>query len=137
MDFIKVVLLVSLVAFIGSVALYMNPLVSRLYQSSAKTGTLKTWKSQPRFLFFHFLIVVIETSIFVWVFSSITMHYPITWLSAGLWYGLFLFLIRILPRFFDMFMMVNYPIKLLLVELINGGIFSLIMSLGISYFLYH
>ena len=58
------------------------------------------------------------------------------WVTAGLYFSLFLLIIRTLPRTFDLFLLINYPVKLLVIEAVNGLAMSLIMGLGISYFLY-
>jgi hypothetical protein len=136
LEFLKTVLIVSVAAFVFSLIVYSNPWVMRMYARSTKNGTIKTWKSNGRFLSLMFLITVLEVLIFSWIFKLITIHPGIDWLNAGLYFGLFLCLIRILPRALDMFMMVNYPKRLLTVELINGCLISFVMAMGISYFLY-
>jgi len=133
---LKVILIVSIIVFAVAVALYANPWINRLYQKSTKIGIIKTWKSQGRFLLLHYLITLAEVIIFVWIFLNITIHLSTEWFTAGIYFGLFLCLIRIIPRMFDMFMMVNYPRRLLIAELINGCVISIVTSLSISYFLY-
>ena len=133
---LKAVLIVSIVVFLAVVALYANQWMNRLYQKSTKIGIIKTWKYQSRFLLLHYLITLAEITIFIWIFKSITIHLSTEWFTAGIYFGLFLSLIRIIPRMFDMFMMVNYPVKLLIAELINGCLISMVTSLSISYFLY-
>lgn len=136
LDFLIAVLVTSVAAFLFTALYFGNPWTDRIYQRSTKTGILKTWKNQGRFYFSHYLFILLQLFLFAWIFSAITIHMATEWLTAGLYFGLFLFLIRILPRFFDTFLMINYPVKLLAIELINGVIVSLIMGLGISYFLY-
>jgi len=136
LQILKAVIIVSIIVFIIAVALYANPWANRLYQKSTKIGIIKTWKSQGKFLFLHYLITLAEVIIFVWIFHNITIHLSTEWFTAGIYFGLFLCLIRIIPRMLDMFMMVNYPKKLLIVELLNGCIISMVTSLSISYLLY-
>jgi hypothetical protein len=136
LQILKAVIIVSIIVFIIAVALYANPWVNRLYQKSTKIGIIKTWKNQGKFLFLHYLITLAEVIIFIWIFSIITIHPATEWFTAGIYFGLFLCFIRIVPRMLDMFMMVNYPRRLLIIELINGFIISMATSLLISYFLY-
>lgn len=134
--FIKTAIAVSIIGFLASVFLYGNPWASQLYRKSTKIGIIKTWKNHSRFLFMSFCIILTQVLLFSWIFSIITIHPGTEWVSAGLYYSLFICLMRIIPRFMDMFMMVNYPLKLLILELINGCLISIIMGMGISYFLY-
>lgn len=127
---------VSVTTFLFTAIYFGNPWVNRIYQKSTKTGMLKTWKNQGGFYISHYLIILLQVLLFAWIFSAVTIHMATEWLNAGLYFGLFLFLIRTLPKSFDIFMTVNYPVKLLAIELVNGIVVSLIMGLGISYFLY-
>jgi len=136
MDIIKTTLIVTVLTFIVATIVYTNPLASKLYQKSTKLGILKAWKNQKLFMLSHFFSLMLEVLFYTLVFSLITIHPASTWVSAGLLFGLFIFLIRIIPRFLDMFVMVNYPMRLLLLELVNGLLINMAAALGISYFLY-
>ncbi len=136
MEILKTTLIVTVIAFIVASLVYTNPLASKLYRKSTKTGILKTWKNQKLFMLSHFLSLMLEVFIYALVFSLITIHPATSWIAAGLYFGLFIFLIRILPRFLDMFVMVNYPMRLLALELVNGLIINMAAAMGISYFLY-
>ena len=136
MELLKATLIVTVLAYIVATILYVNPLAAGLYKKSAKTGILKTWKKQKHVMGLHFLFMLIQVLFYSWIFSLITIHTATTWVCAGLYFGIFIFLIRILPRFMDMFVMVNYPVKLLVLELFNGLIISMVAAMGISYLLY-
>ncbi len=136
MELLKAILIVTILTYIVATILYINPLATQLYKKSAKTGILKTWKNQSHVMGLHFLFILIQVSFYSWIFSLITIHTATTWISAGLYFGVIIFLIRILPKFMDMFAMVNYPVKLLILELFDGLIISMITAMGISYFLY-
>jgi hypothetical protein len=134
--FLKAVLIVSVAAFVFSLAVYSNPWARGMYEKSTKTGIIKTWKNNGKFLLLMYLITILEILMFSWIFSIITIHTGTDWLNAGVYFGLFLCLIRVIPRGLDMFMMVNYPKRLLALELFNGCLISFVMAIGISYFLY-
>jgi hypothetical protein len=134
-EILKATIAVSVAAFLLGGLLYGNPLVDALYHKGTKTGVIKTWKSQGVFYSLYFLVTLVEVFVFSVVFSMITIHPATTWWSAGLFFGLFHFLIRILPRTADMALMVNYPWKLLIVEMVNGGLIGLLMGVGIAFFL--
>lgn len=136
MEVLKTALIVSVPVFLLTVILYGNPWVNRLYQKSMKIGTIKTWKSQGKFLVMNYFFILIETLLFAWVFSIITIHPATDWIAGGVYFGVFLCLIRIIPRSLDTFAMVHYPLRLLIAELINGCIISFLMGIGISYFIF-
>jgi len=136
MEVLKTAIFVSVPVFALTVILYGNPWVNQLYQKSMKIGTVKTWKSQGKFLIINYFFILIEILLFAWIFSIITIHPATDWLLGGIYFGVFLCLIRIIPRFFDTFAMVYYPNRLLIAELINGCIISLLMGIGISYFIF-
>jgi len=136
MEVLKTALIVSVPVFLLTVILYGNPCVNQLYQKSMKIGTIKTWKSQGKFLSLNYLFILIETFLFTWIFSIITIHPATDWLMGGMYFGLFLCLIRAIPRSFDTFAMIHYPNRLLIAELINGCIISFLMGIGISYFIF-
>lgn len=135
-EILKASFIVSIAAFIVAMILYGNPWIDKVYRKANKTGVLKTWKSQGKMFLLHYLIILLEVVLFSYIFSLITIHPATAWLEAGIYFGIFHFLIRILPRFLDIYMMINYPFKLLLIELVNGMLIGFVMGVGISFFLY-
>ena len=118
--------IISIAWFIVGGILYMNPLVAKIYRGFEDHPSMKKWESQKKYLLSMYLIgVLIPCLIFSFVYEFIT---PIGIVP----FGLILVGIRIIPRFFDMWMQSSYPNKILCIEFINGTILSFM-----SAFLFH
>ena len=96
----------------------MNPFVAKIYKKHETSPSMKKWKSQKSYLSMMYLLGILVPSLI----AAFFFYYlaPISVLS----FGLLLVGIRMLPRFFDMYMQTSYPNVLLLIELVNGTILS-------------
>jgi hypothetical protein len=72
--------------------------------------------------------MLIPSILFAFVYTYIKPVLPGDVLMNTVVFGLILVVIRIIPRWADMFMQTTYPNKLLKIELLNGTIISFVMA---------
>jgi hypothetical protein len=121
--------LVSIVSFIVAGALYMNPIVAKIYESFRKSGGFKSWTNKKEYMGKMYLFgMLIPSILFAFVYTYIKPVLPGDLLMNTLVFGLILVAVRIIPRWADMFMQTTYPNKLLKIELLNGTIISFVMA---------
>ena len=122
-------LLVSIAWFILGGALYVNPVVAKIYKSFGEHPGMKKWPNQKKYMLYMYLGgALVPGIIFAAVYAFLA---PVLGGSLGLntlYFGLILVFVRILPRFFDMWIQSSYPNKLLVIEIVNGAILSFVAA---------
>ena len=122
--------LASLAWFILGGALYMNPLVDKIYKSYKESPALKKWASLKKYIINMYLLgILIPSLIFAFVYAFINPIFPENLVLKILYFGLIMIGVRIMTRFFDMWLQTSYPNKLLVIEIINGIIGSFVIAL--------
>jgi hypothetical protein len=129
--FLQIILagfLASVVWFIIGGALYMNPFVAEIYKKAKDSPGLKKWPSVPKYLALQYVGILIQCLLWAFVFALVKSVLPeAVWMKVFV-FGLILLAVKIIPRFFDMWIQSTYPNKLLVVEFINGTIGSFIIA---------
>lgn len=119
----------SIVWFFVGAAVYMNPVVARIYTRYEDTPSVKDRGDTKTFLINTFLYsILIQCILFAFVYAYIQPVLPDSIALTTLYYGLILAAIKIIPRFFDMWMQSTYPPALLTIEAINGAIGSFVIA---------
>lgn len=119
--------IVSIAWFIGGSILYTNPTIGKIYKKLENDPGMKKWESKARYIItMYFVGALIPSLIMATVYELIS---PISILH----FGLILFGIRIIPRFFDMWIQSSYPNKLLYIEIVNGTILSFVAAIVLNY----
>jgi hypothetical protein len=125
--------LASVVWFIIGGALYMNPFIAKIYKNAKDSPGLKKWQNVPQWLIFTYIGVLIQCLLWAFVFTFIKSILPEVFLVKVFIFGLILFVVKIIPRFIDMWIQSTYPDKLLVVEFVNGTIGSFITAAVFAY----
>ena len=123
----------SIVWFIVGGALYMNPFVANIYKKAEKSPALKKWPSTPKYIVFQYVGILIQCLLWALIFFFIKSVLPEGFVMAGLFFGLILVAVKIIPRFYDMWIQSTYPNKLLAIEFINGTIGSFVIGIMLAY----
>ena len=114
--------------FVGAIV-YMNPVVDKIYKKFNNDLNVKDRGETKTFLAKTFVFsILIQAMLFAFVYAFIQSLLPGTKLLNGLYYGIILVALKIIPRYLDMWMQSNYPITLLNIEFINGIIGSFVMA---------
>ena len=122
--------------FIIGGALYMNPLVARIYEQETQSSpAVRKWESITKMLIGQFVGIVVQGLLWAVVFAYLRPALPQGVLMAGLTFGLILIALKIIPRLIDMWLVTTYPARLLAVEVVNGSIGSFVMALILAAFL--
>jgi H+/gluconate symporter-like permease len=128
-SYLLVGFLVSIVSFIVAGALYMNPIVAKIYESFRKSDGFKSWTNKKEYIGKMYLFgMLIPSILFTVVYQYIKEVLPGGIIPNALVFGVILVAVRIIPRWADMFMQTTYPNKLLKIELLNGTIISFVMA---------
>ena len=118
--------------FIGAIV-YMNPFVTNIYKKYENNPSVKNRKNVKTFLLnTFFLSILFQCLIFAVIYAYILPILPGTLLLNTLYFGLILILVKIIPRFFDMYVQSQYPMALLIIEIINGSIGSIVIAFVIA-----
>lgn len=112
--------------------LYLNPLVARQYEKGKNSSAVKIWNNQKEYLIKMFLGTQVEIYILTTVYLYLRQMFAsphsfhtaliLAFLSA---------LVRVYPRFWNMWIQSTYPKNLLFIEFINGVIGTFVIILGI------
>ena len=114
--------------FVGAVV-YMNPVVAKIYKKYEDTPSVKNRKDVKTFIMNTFVFsILIQCLLFVFVYLFIQSILPGTLILNTLYFGIILVAVKIIPRFFDMWVQSSYPTTLLTIEIINGTIGSFVIA---------
>lgn len=123
----------SIAWFIVGGALYMNPIVARIYKDAEKSPALKKWQSVPKYIGLQYVGILAQCLLWALVFALVKPVLPDGVLMKGLVFGLILVAVKIFPRFYDMWIQSTYPNELLAIEFFNGTIGSLVIGTVLAY----
>ncbi len=117
--------------FIGGL-LYLNPLVARHYEEGKNASAVRVWDNQKEYLLKMFLGTQIEIYILTTVYLYLRQEFasPYTF-STALILAVLSALLRVYPRFWNMWIQSTYPRRLLFIEIINGVIGTFVIILGL------
>ncbi|MBU4298574.1 hypothetical protein KJ636_00830 [Patescibacteria group bacterium] len=119
----------SVVWFIVGSILYTNPFVAKIYKSAEGSPGLKKWQSIPKYIGLQYIGILAQCMLWAFVFALVRPVLPDEVLMKILVFGLILVVVKIFPRFFDMWIQSTYPNKLLAVEFVNGTIGSFVIGM--------
>lgn len=123
----------SIVWFLIGAIVYMNSIVTNIYKKYEDNPSVKNRKNVKTFLLnTFFLSILFQCLIFAVIYAYILPILPGTLLLNTLYFGLILILVKIIPRFFDMYVQSHYPMALLIIEIINGSIGSIVIAFVIA-----
>ncbi|MBI5037038.1 DUF1761 family protein [Candidatus Micrarchaeota archaeon] len=125
----------SIVWFVVGGALYMNPFVAGIYKNAENSPALKKWKDTKQYIGLQYVGILLQCLLWAFVFALIKDALPGPALFKGLWFGAILVALKIIPRFYDMWIQTNYPNKLLAIEFVNGFIGSFVIGLVLAHML--
>lgn len=130
------VLVWGLVAGIGHFVfiglLYGNPFVAKQYDEAMKTQpSVRNWPSPGKYRLIQFLGTQVEVFILALSYFLFRPAMNDSGWSSVMVLGAVLALVRVYPRFWNMWIQTTYPRNLLLIEIINGtlGTFAILAIL--------
>ena len=124
----------GLIHFFAIGALYGNPIVDRIYSEAMKNEPgVKDWPSKPKYLITQFLGTQVEIYIltigYVWLRPLISVE----GLAGASVLGLLFTLIRVYPRFWNMWIQSTYPNRMLAIEVVNGTISTFVVTTALHF----
>ena len=126
----------SIVWFFVGALVYMNPAVAKIYKKYEDSPSVKNRKNVKMFLLnTFFLSILFQCLIFSFVYAYILPILPGTLLLNTFYFGMLLVSVKIIPRFFDMYVQSQYPTPLLIIEIINGTIGSFVIAFVLVIFI--
>ena len=124
--------LASIAWFIVAGVLYLNPKVFEMYKLAERKMKIRWWKDTKEMLRLTYINILIQSLLAAYVFSLIKSSLGNSLARRVLIFGLIIFLIKIIPRFMDMWRETNYPMNLLIIELIDDTFCGFLMALVIG-----
>lgn len=119
----------TIVWFIIGAVVYMNPFVAKIYKKYEETPSVKNRKDVKTFILNTFVFsILIQCLLFAFVYLFIQPILPGTLILNTVYFGIILVAVKIIPRFFDMWVQSSYPPTLLTIEIINGAIGSFVIA---------
>ena len=120
----------GLVHFVVIGILYGNPLTERISAGAeAESPAVRKWPSKVKYFVTQFLGTQVEVYILTIAFVWLRPLVGLDGYGGGLLLGLLLAAIRVYPRFWNMWIQTTYPLRLLLVEVVNGTIGTLVICI--------
>ncbi|MDG6257435.1 MAG: hypothetical protein QCH35_07535 [Methanomicrobiaceae archaeon] len=103
-------LVAAVVWFVVAGTLYMNPVVAGIYQRLGTSPAVKHWRDTRTWLANTFLhAVLVRCLIFAFVYAFVRPALPGDVVPVAVSFGLILVVVKIIPRFLDMWMQSSYP----------------------------
>ena len=119
----------GVVHFIVIGFLYGNPLVSRISaKAEATSPAVKRWPTKSKYFVTQFLGTQVEVYILTIAFVWLRPLVGFNGFGGAILLGSLLAAIRVYPRFWNMWIQTTYPARLLVVEVVNGTIGTLMIS---------
>ena len=119
----------GVVHFVVIGILYGNPLVDRISsKAEAQSPAVKHWPTKRKYFITQFLGTQIEVYILTIAFVWLRPLIGFSGYGGALLLGSLLAAIRVYPRFWNMWIQTTYPTRLLVVEIVNGTIGTLAIS---------
>jgi hypothetical protein len=99
----------------------MNPFIASIHKRFGKNPSVKKRGDTKSFLINTFIFsILIQTLLFAFVYAFILPILLNTPYIRGFYFRIILVALKIIPRFFGMWMQSIYPITLPIIEFING-----------------
>jgi len=117
--------------------LYMNPLIAGYYEKYAEHPSMKSFDfigGINNWILTNMLFGLFFMSFLVFMFSIIYSSLPGKGVTKGLFYGLFIATIKSVPESFNMWMLIDYPNSLILIQFINSFINITLFGLFLGFF---
>lgn len=119
----------GVVHFVVIAFLYGNPLVERISaRAETESPAVKRWATKGKYYLTQFLGTQVEVYILTLAFVWLRPLVGLKGYGGALLLGSMLAAIRVYPRFWNMWIQTTYPPRLLVVELVNGSIGTLAIS---------
>ena len=124
----------SIVWFVVGGALYLNPIVAKVYKDAESSPAVKKWPDQRKYLAAMFTGGnLAQCLLWAFVFALVKPALPGPEFLRGIVFGLVLVAIKMFPRLFDMWIQTTYPNKLLVIEFVNGSLGGFIIGVIFAY----
>ena len=119
----------GIVHFVVIGILYGNPLVDRISaKAEAQSPAVKQWATKRKYYVTQFLGTQVEVYILTIAFVWLRPLVGFSAYEGAILLGLLLAAVRVYPRFWNMWIQTTYPTRLLVVEVVNGTIGTLAIS---------
>jgi uncharacterized membrane protein len=121
-------------AILGNL-LYMNPLVAGIYATMVDHPGIKPWQefgTIANFIALNMIAGIIINFLYVILFSMMRDRLPKSWLMAGMLFGVLVILLKAAPEAWNQYLNINYPIQLVLTQLVNSSIAILATGIILS-----
>jgi len=121
--------------------IWMNPFVNDISLQFADHPTVKPYEyfgGLDNWMQMRTVYLVIMLAILIKIYLMFYTNIPGTGWQKGMWFGLILGIIKVIPNAFNTWTLIVYPNELILIQMVNGVIgfiiFGVIVSTTYDYF---
>jgi hypothetical protein len=125
----------SLIWFILAGILFFNPIIDKIYNKQATHPSVKQLPKSPKTIGKILLAVTIQTALWAYIYTIISPSLPGDKLEKGLFFGLIIALIKIIPRDTDRILLTTYPNIRMTIEFVIGIICGIATGITFGYML--
>jgi hypothetical protein len=119
----------GVVHFVVIGILYGNPLADRISaKAEAESPAVRHWPTKLKYFVTQFFGTQIEVYILTIAFVWLRPFVGMSGFGGAILFGFLLAAIRVYPRFWNMWIQTTYPRRLLVLEVVNGTIGTLVIS---------
>ncbi|HRY30255.1 MAG TPA: hypothetical protein P5079_09505 [Elusimicrobiota bacterium] len=133
MNVVIAVTVASIIWFVLAGALFFNPLVEPIYNSEENSPAVKKLPKTPKTMGLIMAAILAQTILWALVFKWLSPHLYWPPLSKGLFFGLMLTCMKMVPRDVDRLLLTTYPLKRMAVEFIIGTACSFVIGLTFAF----
>jgi hypothetical protein len=133
--FIVAVLIASAVWFLVAAILFFNPIVDKVYRSEEAHPAVKALPQTPGTIGKILLAILAQSLAWAFLYTQIAPAFGGGYVPKGLFFGVILILVKMVPRDIDRILLSTYPVKRMTIEFVIGVICSFVVGLVFAYFL--
>lgn len=135
MTMLYAILAASIAWFLAAGILFFNPIVDKMYRSEESHAAVKTLPQTPGTIGKILLAILAQIVLWAYVYTLIQSALPGDKMEKGLWFGLIIVFMKMVPRDVDRILLTTYPSTRMTIEFVIGIICSFVVGLVFAYML--
>ncbi len=133
--FIIAVLIASVAWFLVAGVLFFNPITDKAYRAEEKHAAVHSLPPSSKTIGKIFAAILVQAILWAFVYLLVVSALPGNKLTKGLWFGLVLVFVKMIPRDIDRLLLTTYPKKRMMIEFVIGATCSFVVGIAFGYLL--
>jgi hypothetical protein len=132
---VTAILAATLIWFVVASVLFFNPIVGKIYDKDEQKSGVRALPKNPKTVFILLAAILVQVAMWAMVYTAIKPVFPGFNFHKGVFFGLILIMIKMIPRDVDRMILSTYPDRRMLIEFIIGSISCLCVGITFGYLL--